>query len=222
MWNSTKNKVYSIVFLLILILTLSGTFTVAFLSPDLYINITNVDWLPTVDSQTETYALYHTQLTCEIWNPHKYNLSLVTPNNNLLDTKICFNLEDDYEIITGNIALPIITNQTIESGVSQFQLIVNFEIHDYNSSFPPSGIYTLWVEVDSSILPFGVKSYKTDIIFKNNKTTIINQNHPPLNWGFITWFPLSFVSIIFLSLLFIEVVVVVIVFVIRKQKDTKI
>ncbi|MHA1800415.1 MAG: hypothetical protein ACTSWJ_01605, partial [Candidatus Heimdallarchaeaceae archaeon] len=73
-----------------------------------------------------------------------------------------------------------------------------------------------------SILPFGVKSYKTDIIFKNNKTTIINQNHPPLNWGFITWFPLSFVSIIFLSLLFIEVVVVVIVFVIRKQKDTKI
>ncbi|MBY9001892.1 MAG: hypothetical protein KGD64_13315 [Candidatus Heimdallarchaeota archaeon] len=222
MWNFTKNKSYNIVFFLILILTLSGTLTIVFSSPDLYIKITNVDWLPIVDSQTETYALYHTQLACEIWNPHKYNLSLVTPNTNLLDTKISFNLDDDYEIITGNIAFPFITNQTIESGVSLFQLIVNFEIHDFNSSFPPSGIYTLWVEVDSNIIPFDVNSYKTDIIFKNNKTTIINQNQPPLNWGSITWFPVSFGSVILLSLLFIEIAVAVIVFVIRKQKDTKI
>lgn len=222
MWNFTKNKSYSIVFFLILILTFSGTFIIVFSSPDLYIKISNVDWLPTVDSQTETYALYHTQLTCEIWNPHKYNLSLVTPNTNLLDAKISFNLEDDYEIITGNIAVPFITNQTIESGISLFQLIVNFEIHDFNSSFPPSGTYTLWVEVDSDSIPFDVNSYKTDIIFKNNKTTIINQNQPPLNWGSITWFPVSFGSIILLSLLFIEIAVAVIIFIIRKQKDTKI
>ncbi len=216
-----KSKYYFLVAFLILVLTLSGILAVTFSSPDLYIRITTIDWPPTVDTQTETYALYHSYLTCEIWNPHKYNLSLETPHTNLLDTKISFKLDDYYEIITGNIAFPIITNHTIKPGVSVFQLVVNFEIHGYNSSLPPPGAYTLWVEVDANNVPFNTKSYETRITFENNETTNISKDQIPLNWGSLSSFPITPVSILLLFLFSTDLIVSVIFYIRKKILDPR-
>ncbi len=212
----TKSKYIIIITSLIIISALSGVFAVTFSSPDLYIRIATIDWPPTVDAQTKTYAAYYSYLTCEIWNPHRYNLSIETPNTNLLDSKMSFNLEDDYEIDSGNVAFPIITNHTIRPGVAISPLIVNFWVYDYNLSFPPPRVYTLWVEIDVVIIPFDTKIYETRISIQNNETTNIDQDQFPLNWGALSILPITPFSILLFSILVTDIMVGTIVSIRRK------
>lgn len=125
----------------------------------------------------------------------------------MLDPEISFRLEDDYQITTGELFLPLVTTHHIAPGTSHYLLVINFEIKNYNLTFPPNGIYTLWVEVDATIIPFKVKSYDTNILYKNNQTVSIIPDQSPFNWGSIPWFPVNLGFLSLLILLFIEILV---------------
>ena len=152
---------------------------------ELIIRITEVVFPPKASFQSNTSAMYDFSINYEIVNLKETNITIVTPNTNLLAPKLEANFESDLEYQAGFFSFPAITNHTIKAGKTEGETGITLSVEGYNNTIPPEGKYVFWLEIDSN-QPISYATYKTTIVFDknsiitNSELTEINSASTPL------------------------------------------
>jgi len=206
LYLTSKHTVIFVLICFIVTLGVGITTTVVSRPDDLYIRITDITWPPTDYSQGETWVAYYLLISCEIWNPHNYNLSIWTPNRNLLDPDMIANLEEDFPITAGYRSLPVIWLHNITAGITNGDSSLSISVENYNKTIPPTGKYTFWVGIDGN-QPLKVKTF--NLIIKHDSSSKIRYERVPWYWGTTSAFHRNLFSILLWLISGIELTVIV-------------
>ena len=190
--NKKQHAVSQIVVVAVCVILLTaGTIIVVNDKADLYICITELEWIETDIGSGETYADFRFYSYMEIWNRLKENVTILTTHWNLITINMQAELDDkSLKFVYSDIFIGILNTHIIEPGISFVEKSAVYEIQNYNQSNPPDGEYTVWAEFDGET-EYDVKIYKTTIKVKNNVTEISYQRTPS-TWGTTQyWTPLA-------------------------------
>ena len=162
---SHRSKLVLYVFVLcslLLLMNLSSTSA----NNSLIIVLSDVEWPPSCHFG-DNYTSFNMIITYNITNSGDIK-HITTPHSNLLYPYMIVDIEGFYAEYEGTTGLCVITNHTIESGVTTISFGMRFDIPDYNSSIVPPGKITFWSDFASHSHPYNVVIYKTTLLIDND------------------------------------------------------
>ena len=161
----------------------------------LIIRIVDVEWPPSCHI-SENYSLFGINVSFEITNSGQSKF-ITTPHSNLLNPFMIVDLEGFYAEYEGTVGLCVITNHTINTGITIQSLWMGFEIPEYNKTSLPSGKIIFWSDFDDTSHPYDVVKYETTI-FLDESGMIIKESTTRLNInGFLIVGSLVFLVVVF-------------------------
>lgn len=160
---------------ILLILILNASLTSA--TNSIIIDVDSIEWPPDYSIEEDS-TYFHISISFNITNlgDTKY---ITTPHSNLLYPYMIVDLEGFHGEYEGMSGFCMITDHTIDTGVSSSGAIMSFLIHDYINEKVPPGKIILWSDVDSYGHGYDIISPNTTL-FVNKKGDISTETNTEL------------------------------------------